>query len=44
MHNLADAQNFMERLRDSGCSLALDNFGTGLHRPCRFQDMLTDIN
>ncbi|WP_309044289.1 putative bifunctional diguanylate cyclase/phosphodiesterase [Marinobacter sediminicola] len=30
MHNLADAQDFMERLRDSECRFALDDFGTGL--------------
>lgn len=30
MHNLADTQNFMARLRGSKCSFALDDFGTGL--------------
>ncbi|MBA6413030.1 EAL domain-containing protein [Parahaliea sp. F7430] len=30
MHNLADAQEFMTRLRASECSFALDDFGTGL--------------
>jgi diguanylate cyclase (GGDEF)-like protein/PAS domain S-box-containing protein len=30
MHNLADVQNFMARLRDSKCTFALDDFGTGL--------------
>jgi len=30
MHNLADAQSFMERLKGSECRFALDDFGTGL--------------
>ncbi|MDH3631309.1 MAG: EAL domain-containing protein [Gammaproteobacteria bacterium] len=41
-HNLTNASRLVKRLRDLGCSLALDNFGSGLASFAALKDLQLD--